>query len=159
MFSSMMSPVANLFRLLLLLTAMGAFRYGGRAAKSVAILYMIAAMLTFIGRRWMGFGYLDFEIIVAAIDFALLIVLGAMALKVRQWWLIVSVAFQLITCLGHLAKLIDPLTSPMAYFMMVVSSSYPSLIMLVVGVWQYHRTARARSWSGSSRKAAPRRRN
>ena len=159
-----MSPAVAIFRGSLLAIAIVAFLYGGRTEKQVAAIYVLAAALTFVGRRRIGLDYLDFEGVVTWLDLALLACLAIIAVRVRTWWLIASVALQLITCLGHLAKYLDPKTSPMGYFMMLVSSSYPAVILLAIGIWQHRkivrdRTMRDRSSAGSSRRAAPRRRS
>ena len=154
-----MSPAVAFFRGLLLATAVAAFLWGGRPEKQVAVLYALAAVLTFIGRRRIGLEYAAFDSVVTTLDVALLIGLAFIALKVRTWWLLASVALQLVTCLGHLAKYLDPQTTPMGYFMMLVSSSYPAVTLLAIGIWDHHRTMREPSSAGSSPRADRRRRS
>ena len=153
-----MSPAVAIFRGSLLAIAIAAFLYGGRTEKQVATMYVLAAALTFVGRRRIGLDYLEFERVVTWLDLALLAGLAIIAVRIRTWWLLASVALQLITCLGHLAKYLDPQTSPMSYFMMLVASSYPAVTLLAIGIWQHRRTVRDRSMrdrslAGSSRRA------
>lgn len=134
-----MTPATIIFRLLLLFTLLAALRWGGRPERQVAGLYILAATLSHLVRVTAGSDFTQFQSSIAALDASLLIGLGAIALKVRRWWLLATAALQILTCLGHLAKMLDPATSTMGYFMMLVSSSYPSLILLSLGIVQRHR--------------------
>lgn len=139
MIVQIMTPATIIFRLLLLFTLLTALRWGGRPERQVAGLYILAATLSYLARVNAGLDFTQFVSSIAALDAGLLIGLGAIASKVRRWWLFATTALQILTCLGHLAKLLDPATSTMGYFMMLVSSSYPSLILLMLGTVQYHR--------------------
>ena len=149
-----MSFTTILFRVLLVLACAVAFKWGGRAERAVAVLYLIATILSHLAYVKTKFDFDRIVVPLVVIDLALLIGLLVVSTRFKRWWLILASAMQLLTCLGHTAKALDPVsTTAMGYFMMLVSSSYPAVILLMIGVWQHHRTMRIRSSSGSLRRA------
>lgn len=83
-----MTPATIIFRLLLLFTLLAALRWGGRPERQVAGLYILAATLSHLVRVTAGSDFTQFQSSIAALDASLLIGLGAIALKVRRWWLL-----------------------------------------------------------------------
>ena len=86
-----------------------------------------------------------------AIDFALLLVLAAVALKAERRWPLVAASLQLIIVLAHLVKWIDPRLFHLTY--MLLTNIWPVLqiAVLIGGTISYRRSlARGmsvRSWS------------
>lgn len=150
-----MSLATQIFCLAMALVLFGAIRFGSSVDRKVAVLFTVATVLTLATRRALqGGNYAKFDGMVGALDFFLLASLAAIAIKERRWWLYTVTALQMLTCLGHVAKLIDPSMAPMAYFMMLVASSYPTLMLLSAAIWQSHRERTRRPCSnGSSREA------
>lgn len=146
--------VVLLFHALLIALVIAAIVYGGRTERRVAGLYAVSALISTVARHIDGMAFKNFDRLVSLTDFVLLACLVALALKVRRWWLFGAAALQTLTCLGHVAKLIDSGIPPIGYFMMSVSSSYPSLILLAIGIWQHRRDHQApRRWSNGSSRA------
>lgn len=123
----------------LLLVFVAAWRWGGSAERTVATMYLLAALLTLAARFPGTSRFTTLQVVPAAIDVALLIGLVIVAVRVDRWWPIWSAALQLTTVLGHIAMMQGAGTKPFAYFMTVVSSAFPSLILLAVGILNHRR--------------------
>ncbi len=146
------------FYLALPLLVLAASRWGGWPEKSVAILFVAAALATMLVRSGAATKYHSVELGVFAVDLALLAGLAAVAVRANRWWTIWAAAFQAITVTGHLAKMATPGLSRMAYALMLGVSAYPALIALALGIWNHHRaTIRAAgAISSGSSPAVPR---
>lgn len=148
-----MSLATQIFCAATLWLLLAAYRYGGAVERAVALLFTVATALSLLARRvQQSTLYSQLDSVVAVLDVILLFCLAILAVRTRRWWLYAATALQTLTCLGHVAKLVDPRIAPIAYFMMLVSSSYPSLLLLTIGIWQHHRE-QARCLPGSSHEA------
>ena len=116
-----------------------AMRWGGTPERSAALLYLLAAIFTVAIRPAWPIRYHDVELGVFAIDLGLLIGLAVIAYKAELWWPIFATALQGISVLAHLAKALNPSFWRLAYAMMAGASSYPTLVLLVVGIWTNQR--------------------
>ncbi|WP_426256855.1 hypothetical protein [Sphingomonas sp. DC2300-3] len=116
-----------LFWLFLLGVAFSAFRWGGRDERCVATAYVAATIATLLLR--LPGQYASLNIGVATVDVGLLVVLLCLVTRTARWWLVLSAALQLVTVLGHVA-MFDGGTRAFDYFMTVVSSSYPAVLLL-----------------------------
>jgi hypothetical protein len=84
-------------------------------------------------------GYRAVEIGVLAVDLILLAALVWVMAAADRRWLIWLVALQMIATTGHLARLVTPDLSRMAYALMVGASSYPALLLLGIGILSHRR--------------------
>jgi hypothetical protein len=138
------------FYVLLPLMVLAAMLWGGATERTVAWLYVAALLGTKLLRSSMATSFISLEAGVLVVDGALLIALGWLAIMSGRWWLICATAFQLIATLGHLGKLVNPDMSRTAYGLMESASSYPTLITLAIGIYQYRRRTTAAAAGTSS---------
>jgi hypothetical protein len=124
--------------------------WGGPPERFVALLYVLAVAGSKLLKSAPAIDFHQVETGVFAVDLALLLALAAVTLRVGRWWLIWVTAFQLISTLGHLARLVDTGMTPLAYGLMESASSYPALIGLGVGIVQHRRRVRAAAAAGRS---------
>lgn len=122
------------FWLLVVLTSLAAWRWGGRIERGVAGSYLAAALATVALRLPGSSDYASINAGVFAVDLILLMSLVWIALKHAQWWLIASASLQLVTVLGHIAMFDVQRTGPFSYFTAVVASSYPSQMVLAYAI-------------------------
>lgn len=132
-----------LFWLALPCLGLAAWLWGGPPERWVASLYAGAALLSRLHRMIVGPGWTAMEAWLLGIDLLLLAFLIAIELRWHRPWLIAAVAFQGLTSMSHLARVLDPTFSGLAYALMEGASSYPALVVLTVGIWQ-HRQATKR---------------
>ena len=126
--------VAVVFQACLLAVLVAAYRFGSRPERIVASAYALAALASALLRTAAAGRYQHPEWGVLGIDLLLLATLFAVSLRSDLWWPICATALQLITVLGHLAKILKPETWPLAYAWMIQASSFPSLAALAVGI-------------------------
>jgi len=127
-----------------------AWRWGGRPEKTAATMYAIAAICSVL--IWPAWGSNPF----ARVEWAMLIIdcsLAAgivwLALSADRYWPLPSASFQVLSCLGHLEKMMDPTGQRMGYQLMAESSIYPTLLLLGGGIWrQYRRSQRSKRYPG-----------
>jgi hypothetical protein len=132
-----MSLSVLIFRLALAATWIAAIFLGGKSERLVATYYVVTAVAS---RLACGVGYTcytSFDMVSLLLDVGLLIALTLTMIRDPRWWLIASTALQLLTLLGYVAQLTAPKLAPMAFFMTLVASSWPSLILLWVGVAEH----------------------
>ena len=80
---------------------------------------------------------------VLAVDAALLLALTAVALKSDRYWPLWAAGFQLLGVVIHIARIVDPIVLPHAYYRGLSIYSYMVLAVLAYGSWTAPR-ARAR---------------
>lgn len=134
-----MSLYVLLFWLCLPALSLAAMQWGGPPEKAASLLYVAAAILTLAVRPLWSVRYHNVEIGVFAIDLGLLFSLAVIASKVDRVWPIIATALQAISVLAHVAKALNPSFWRLAYAMMAGASSYPTLIVLAVGIWHHRR--------------------
>ena len=144
-----MSFYVALFWTLLILTCSAALRWGGRAERWAAALFLCAAVATAAARHPWASRYQSVETGVLAIDLALLAGLAVIAYRTKPLWPIIAASLQAITTLAHFAKAVNPDFWRMAYAIMVNVSSYPTLVLLAIGTWQHRRPPHATAYPPS----------
>ena len=84
------------------------------------------------------------------IDTAGWIGLLAIALRANRFWPLWVVSLQTIALVTHATRLLDVTIHPKAYMIMQIASSYPLLVLLMVGTFYHQRRLKAigtdRSW-------------
>jgi hypothetical protein len=139
------------FYVLLPLLVLAAMLWGGTTERTVAWLYVAALMGTKLLKSSGATDFISLEAGILLVDGALLVALGWLATRSGGWWLICATAFQTIATLGHLGKLVNPDMSRTAYGLMESASSYPTLITLAIGIYQYRRRTTGAGAGTSSR--------
>ena len=140
---------ALVFRLSLATLVVVSLRAGDRGTKVVALALAFAAVATELLRSAASHRYEHLEWGVFGVDLALFLTLLLIALAVGRPWMICIASLQLVTVLGHVAKVINPTIWPLAYAWMMQASSFPSLVLLLVGIVTAQRRVRAATESGS----------
>lgn len=131
---------AYAFWVLLPVTAICAWRFGGLAEKRTGAMLLAATVATelSISKNM----YQHAELLVFAVDVFLCAGLIWLALETGRLWLMLSAALQALACLAHLGKLIEPRSFMLGYQLMAEASGYPTLALLAIGVWAQYRRAR-----------------
>lgn len=149
----MLSPVGILyiygFWVALPLTCLAAALWGRGPERSVAFFYLVALLATIWVHSEHAKTFVQVDMGIVAVDLALLAGLVLVAHTSGRGWLIWATSFHAIAVLGHLAKLIRPEMSRLAYGLMEGASGWPTLLALMWGIWQCRRTRRdfaKRSW-------------
>lgn len=132
---------------LVALSLVAAWRWGGTTELLVAFLYLAATDLQKIFAGVAGIRFVHFEPAVATVDIALLFGLSVLAHRRPSVWIIASAALQLIGCLAHVAKAVQPAMPALVYEILMGSTGYPLLLLLWIGI------------AGSKRRAAREGRN
>ena len=103
----------------------------------------------------------DFSVVpvqLFVVDALLLLALAILAVRANRIWLIPAAGCQLVAVLVHATRLIDLGMIPNSYAFLTTIWSWPMVLLLAYGTWQYRRRAATVSaipdWKGSS---APRR--
>jgi hypothetical protein len=145
-----MSIYFLLFWSSLLLVSLAALRWGGGTEKSVAALYLFAALATALVRPSIAMRYREVEVSVFLIDLALLVGLAIVAVRAERWWPVCAAALQMLTILAHIGKAVNPMLWRYGYQLMAVWTAWPTVGLLAFGIWQHRRHARRRVdiWSG-----------
>ena len=125
------------FWLLLPLAAIFAWVRGGKAEQATSAAYIAATILSVIVRPKLAYFHVEWAIF--ATDLLLLAGLVWLAVKAGYMWLILSAALQALSCLAHLAELMEPRSYVLGYQLMAEVSGYPTLVLLAIGIWQHHR--------------------
>ena len=137
------------FRLALLLILALAFVRGAGPERIVAILFVWA-----LGGSWLALRhhhqFASFEAPLASVDLGVLLVLWLVSMYAMRWWPMIATAAQLVTCAGHLGRLLDPAVSPLTYARVAAFSAWPTLIAIGVPlVLRSRRTGAELSWRPS----------
>jgi phosphoglycerol transferase MdoB-like AlkP superfamily enzyme len=61
----------------------------------------------------------------------------AIALRAQRFWILCVSSLQTISLIAHVAKLLDYSVHPTAYGIMQVASSWPLLILLIIGTFNH----------------------
>ncbi len=125
--------IGILFWLLALLCCGYAIAFGGRDGKKAAALLIAAAVLTapatLLGQAW---GRI--ELLILAVDAALLAGLYALMLSSRRFWPVWMTGFHLVAVVTHLATLLAPGFTPAIYRALESLWAIPVLLSLLIGV-------------------------
>jgi hypothetical protein len=126
--------IAYIFRGSLLALVVAAFLVGGRTERLVATAYALAAVSSEVLRSTVSVRYHQLELGVFLVDLLLLAALLTVSLRSETRWPLCATALQIVTVLGHVAKLLKPEIWPLAYAWMMQASSFPSLAVLAFGI-------------------------
>lgn len=124
---------------LLPLLTFAAWRYAGRAERAFAIIHLVALIATQIMKLGSFAAFRFVEVGVLTIDALTIVAVGVLAIRTGYLWIICAAALHLLALTGHLARLMDPTMSRMAYSLMASASAYPTLILLAIGIALAHR--------------------
>jgi hypothetical protein len=135
-----MSP--HLYWTLLALTCGYALIRGGRDERIVAIVCLVASVLTaFVLSPW-GHRYSQIEAGEMLVDLTVLAVFVGVALRSDRFWPLWIAGLQLTSSLAHLMKGINLDLMPQAYAAATKFWSYPILLIVAVGTWRHQQRAR-----------------
>lgn len=138
-----MSP--HLYWTLLALTGGYALIRGGRDERVVAIVCVVASVLTaFVLSPWSQ-RYSQIESGELLVDLVVLAAFVAVALRSDRFWPLWVAGLQLTSSLAHLMKGIHLELMPQAYAAATKFWSYPILLIILVGTWRSHQRARNES--------------
>jgi len=137
-----MSP--HLYWTLLALTCAYAWIRGGGDERFVAIVCLIASVMTaFVLAPW-GQRYSHIEAGEMLVDLAVLAAFVLVALRSDRFWPLWVAGLQLTSSLAHVMKGINLELLPQAYAAATKVWSYPILLILIVGTWRHqHRSRRS----------------
>jgi hypothetical protein len=131
------------FWVLLPISVAAALKWGARPERQVAWMMTAGAIFSMIAMPSGTTRYQHIEWIVLAIDAAMFLGFTRVAIRSQRAWVIWAAGFQGVAVIGHIGKLMVPETTRMAYAIMEQASSYPTVIALLIGTWQYQRRAKA----------------
>ncbi|MEH6660839.1 MAG: hypothetical protein V7679_04235 [Parasphingorhabdus sp.] len=84
------------------------------------------------------------------IDMAGWLGLLAVALRANRFWPLCVVSLQTIALVAHATRLLDVTIHPKAYMIMQIASSYPLLVLLMIGTFYHQKRLKTigtdRSW-------------
>lgn len=127
------------FNALLLASCGYALLRGSRDAQIVAIVTLVASLLSYL---LVLSHYSAVEIGVMIVDILTFLAFTAVALKSDRFWPLWISGLQLTTSFGHLLKGLESELVPLAYAIALRSWSYPIQIILAVAVWRSQRRAK-----------------
>lgn len=128
----------NLFRLLLIATALYAFIRGGRDERVIALICLIGAAVTHVVISPLHQRFQGLEAAVLLVDLAMLAGFVAVALWSERFWPLWMAGIQLTTVMGHAMKQVETTLLPRAYAASLGFWAYWTLVILAVGVWRHH---------------------
>ncbi len=123
-----------LFWVLLAVLLAACLRWGDRPTRLACGSFAVCMVVQKLARLGVTATYHLLSIPALLIDLALLAILAAIALRHPRWWAIALAAVQLVTCLGHLSKLLFPHISRLTYALLIGSGGYPAIILLSAGL-------------------------
>jgi len=87
------------------------------------------------------------------IDAVAWIGLLVVALRANRFWPLCVASLQTIALVAHAARMLDMTIHPRAYMIMQIASSYPLLVLLLIGTFYHQKRLKAmgtdRSWRNS----------
>jgi len=129
----------NLFRILLLATAIYAALRGGRDERTVAAICVLGALVTHLVISPLQGRFQGLEAGVLIVDLAVLAGFIAVALRSDRFWPLWMAGVQTTTVMGHVMKQADALLMPRAYAASLSFWAYWTLAILAAGVWRHSR--------------------
>lgn len=129
-----MSP--HVYWTLLALTCVYAFVRGGRDERLVAIVCLVASVVTaFVLSPWTQ-RYTEIEAGEMLVDLAVLAAFIAVALRSDRFWPLWIAGLQLTSSLAHFMKGVHLELLPQAYAAATKFWSYPILLIVILGTWR-----------------------
>jgi hypothetical protein len=119
-----------------------AWRWGGGPEKTAATMYTTAAVASILVLPGGARPFVNVAWAMLAVDFALAAGLIWLALTADRFWPMPSAAFQALSCLGHIEKILEPTSLSLGYQLLAQASTYPTLLLLGAGIWRHQRRSR-----------------
>lgn len=128
-----------------------AWRWGGGPEKTAATMYTTAAVASILVLPGGARPFVNVAWAMLVVDFALAGGLIWLALTADRFWPLPSAAFQALSCLGHIEKILEPTSLSLGYQLLAQASTYPTLLLLGLGIWrQRQRNRREAPYPGYS---------
>jgi hypothetical protein len=131
-----------------------AMHRGGPPERVGASILLVGSALTYVAVSAPASRFASVEVGVFAVDALALTAFVALALAAERWWPLWIAALQGIGTAAHAAKVVDPTVIPWAYAFALAFWSYPMLLLLAWGTWNYQRRLAKfgvdKSWSSYS---------
>ena len=132
----------HLYWTILALTCLYAWIGGGSDERSVAVVCLVASVVTaFVLSPW-GQRYSQLEAGEMVVDLAVLASFILVALRSDRFWPLWIAGLQLTSSLAHLMKGINLDLMPQAYAAATKFWSYPILLIVIIGTWRRQQRAR-----------------
>jgi len=132
----------HLYWTILALTCLYAWIGGGSDERSVAVVCLVASVVTaFVLSPW-GQRYSQLEAGEMVVDLAVLASFILVALRSDRFWPLWIAGLQLTSSLAHLMKGINLDLRPQAYAAATKFWSYPILLIVIIGTWRRQQRAR-----------------
>jgi hypothetical protein len=140
-------------RLILFLTLLGvsviyALRRGGEPERAAAVVFILMTISDPFVHALTPLSYIKLDPGHFIIDFTGWVLLLAIALRANRFWPLWVSSLQTVSLIAHIAKLLDYSIHPVGYAIMQVASSYPLLLILIIGTYNHEKRLRQ---SGSDR--------
>jgi len=150
---------ALLFTGLLFLASAYALVRGGKPERYAALMYLTAFTASALSVEIGPTPYQKFNWGIVAIDIALAVSLGALALRANRYWTIWATSIQLVAIFAHLAKLLVPEIAAMAYEITLLVWSYASIPILAIATHRHQQRVQRGGpelhWSPQSEEVVP----
>jgi hypothetical protein len=140
-----MSIYYLLFWASLISVTLAAYRWGAAPERAVASMYLLAAVATTVAHPAISVRYRDVELAVFLIDALLLAGLVFISIRADRWWPLCATALQILTVLSHVGKIVNPALWRYGYQLMAVWASWPTVVILAVGIWRERQRQRQRT--------------
>lgn len=144
--------------LVLLLVSCAAGLILGGAPERIGALIMIGGTgLSWVSVSVANRGFLGPEVALFAVDAAVLLALGGLAMAANRFWPMPMTAFMIPQVMGHVLRLADPTLLPWLYWLTSSLWGYPMLLCLLTGVIGHRLRARHsadKPWSSFSSRSA-----
>ena len=107
--------------------------YGGRDGRRLAVIYVLACLLTVVASR-LDHDWARTQPWVMAVDLLLMVALVWLALRSSRWFPIWFAGFHLVAVASHLASAVAPGFATKIYFLLQALWSIPMLLVFAIGV-------------------------
>ena len=131
-----------IFLTLLCLSVIYALRRGGEPERAVATVFIFMTISDPFVHVLTPPDYSVLDPGHFIIDLLAWFALLPIALRANRFWPLCISSLQAISLIAHVAKFLDYSIHPVAYAIMQVSSSYPLLLILVIGTFTHQKRMR-----------------
>ncbi len=121
---------------------LAAWAWGGRPEQVASWMYLVAAVASRLVRPISADAFVHLEWATLVIDGLLMVGLIGLALRSDRFWPLPSAALQVVSCLAHIEKMIEPRSYTLGYQMLAQASTYPTLLLLGLGILRQWRRSR-----------------